>query len=88
MSFTNIGQTEFEFRFLLNFFGTEFRFGKKFEFNIPTRHFTHITPRQRRIGRPYSEGIIKSRDTTGISDLKYREYRDITQERIVYHDIF
>ena len=35
----------------------------------------------------HSEGIIKSRDTTGISDREYREYRDITQERIVYHDI-
>ena len=32
----------------------------------------------------HSEGIIKSRDTTGISD---REYRDNTHERIVYHDI-
>jgi len=39
------------------------------------------------IGSPYSEGIIKSRDTTGISDREYREYHDITQERIVYHDI-
>jgi len=24
---------------------------------------------------------------TGISDREYREYRDITQERVVYHDI-
>jgi len=39
------------------------------------------------IGSPYSEGIIKSRDTTGISDREYREYRDITQEWIVYLDI-